>query len=68
VQYDAVTHAKQIDALFVICLAVIDRFDRERITNRFGGLIESDAMVAPVARGFDVVPFEASTHKYTDYQ
>jgi hypothetical protein len=68
VENDAITHAKQIDAFFAIRLAIVDPFDRERITGRLGRLVERDPMITPVARGFVVVPSEAAVHKYTDYQ
>jgi hypothetical protein len=54
-QKNAFAHADQVYPLLAVLLAIINGLDGEEITDRLRGLIESDAVIAPVARGF-IVP------------
>jgi len=67
VQKNAIAHAKRIDTLLAISLMIVNPFDPEWIIDGLDGVIESDPMATPVARGLLVVPFETPAHKNTEY-
>jgi hypothetical protein len=58
-QKNAIAHSKQIDAFLAVRFTIINPFDRKRIADRPGRLVERNTVVAPVARSFAVVPSEA---------
>jgi hypothetical protein len=53
-----VAHTHQVNSLFTVTLAVVDRFNREVIQERFRRVMKCDAMVTPVYLCFGVIPFK----------
>nr|WP_295451344.1 hypothetical protein [uncultured Thiodictyon sp.] len=55
---NAVAHAKQIDTLFPVTLAVVYPLNRKVIEKNLNRVIERHAMITPVYCGFGVVPLK----------
>ena len=61
-------HSKQVDTLLTVIFAIVNPFDRERIAQCPGALLEAHAVAPPVFYGLPFIPFECIVHLGTGYQ